>query len=138
MEHAFFHPSSGRVWIAIETPSAEILATYPEGTVEIPLPPGPDHQWSGEAWVHVPPPPAPDPVPSPVSALQARLALKRAGLLPAVEAAVMAADDEVQMAWAHAIEWNRNSPTILTLADALGLTSAQVDGLFRTAAGIEV
>jgi len=57
MERAFFHPSEG-VWIAIDDPSPEILASYPAGTQEIPPPPGPDHQWTGDAWV---PPPAPTP-----------------------------------------------------------------------------
>lgn len=68
MERAFFHTSEG-VWIAIDDPSPEILASYPAGTQEIPLPPGPDHQWTGDAWVHIPP--GPPPVPQAVSRFQA-------------------------------------------------------------------
>lgn len=54
MEHGFFHPSRG-YWQTIGEPSSEILATYPAGTVEVPLKPSADHEWQDGAWVHVPP-----------------------------------------------------------------------------------
>jgi hypothetical protein len=50
MEHGFFHPVNG-YWQTISTPSAEILAAYPEGTIEVPLQPSNLHTWSGSAWV---------------------------------------------------------------------------------------
>lgn len=50
MEKGFFHPDRG-YWQTISDPSEEILATYPEGTVEIPLMPDIQHMWSGEQWV---------------------------------------------------------------------------------------
>jgi hypothetical protein len=50
MEHGFFHPVTG-YWQTISTPSAEILAAYPEGTIEVPLQPSNLHTWSGSAWV---------------------------------------------------------------------------------------
>jgi hypothetical protein len=50
MEHGFFHPSVG-YWQTISTPSAEILAAYPDGTIEVPLQPSNLHTWSGSAWV---------------------------------------------------------------------------------------
>lgn len=31
----------------------ELMATYPEGTVEVPLKPGPDHEWQDGEWVQV-------------------------------------------------------------------------------------
>lgn len=35
-EHRYKSPD-GNEWVAIETPSAEILASYPDGTIEIPM-----------------------------------------------------------------------------------------------------
>lgn len=56
MEQGFFHPSRG-YWQTTGEPSADILAAYPDGTQPVPLKPGPDHEWSGGEWVHVPPAP---------------------------------------------------------------------------------
>jgi hypothetical protein len=56
MEKGFFHPDRG-YWQTISEPSAEILATYPEGTVEVPLKPHANCEWDGSTWVDVPPPP---------------------------------------------------------------------------------
>lgn len=92
--------------------------------------------WDGEAFA--PPPPEPAPVPETVSRFQARAALLQAGLLSAVEDAVAAADPMVQLAWAEAVEWRRQSPTILALGAAIGLAEAQLDDLFRAAAEIEL
>lgn len=78
-----------------------------------------------------------DSVPVSVSRFQARAALHVAGLLDAVEAAVAAAPDPlVQIAWADAQSFERSSPTIATLAAAIGLSDTQVDDLFIAAAKI--
>ena len=37
------------------TQIAELLASYPEGTVQVSLKPGSDYEWDGEAWVYSPP-----------------------------------------------------------------------------------
>lgn len=50
MEYGFFHPEIG-YWQTTGEPSEEIRADYPEGTVEVPLQPGPDYLWDGGAWV---------------------------------------------------------------------------------------
>lgn len=71
-----------------------------------------------------------------VSRYQARAALMQAGLLQAAEAAVAAADDQLQLAWAEAVEWRRNSPAIAAIGAALALTPEQVDRLFAAAAEI--
>lgn len=71
-----------------------------------------------------------------VSRFQARAALLEADLLDAANAAVAAADPIVQLAWADAQEFQRASPTIAALGAALGLTDAQIDELFESAAGI--
>lgn len=80
--------------------------------------------------------PPPPPVPQAVSRFQARAALYGAGLLDDVETAIADAVPLVQMAWADAQEFQRNSPTILALAGVLGLSESDVDELFITASGI--
>lgn len=67
------------------------------------------------------------------SRFQARAALHLAGLLPAVEATVADADPLMQLAWADAVEFRRDSPTIAAIAAGLDLTDEQVDELFRAA-----
>ncbi|MFC7067469.1 hypothetical protein [Brucella rhizosphaerae] len=76
---------------------------------------------------------APTPTPQVVSRFQARAALFAAGLLPQVENAISEAEPLVQMAWSDAQEFRRDSPTILALANVIGLTENQVDQLFTEA-----
>lgn len=71
------------------------------------------------------------------SRFQARAALHAAGLLASVEAAVAQADEFTKIAWADAVEFRRNSPTIAGLAGAVGMTDTQIDDLFRAAMQIE-
>lgn len=49
MEHGFYHPVEG-YWQTISTPSDAILASYSEGTIEVPIRPSPLHTWSGSEW----------------------------------------------------------------------------------------
>lgn len=80
-------------------------------------------------------------VPQQVTMRQARLALLGAGLLDDVGAAIAAIPDPVQrkaaqIEWEYAAIVERNSPLIQQLAPALGMTEAQMDELFATAAGL--
>jgi hypothetical protein len=68
-----------------------------------------------------------------VTPLQAKLALNQAGLLAQVQNAVNAADIATQLAWSNALTFERNSPFILNMAAALGLSPAQIDQLFLSA-----
>lgn len=79
--------------------------------------------------------PAPEPiqVPQVVTIRQAKLALLQAGLLDDVDAAAQA-DRATQIEWEYATEVRRNSPTLLTLQTALGLSEQQVNDLFISAA----
>jgi hypothetical protein len=88
-----------------------------------------------EALPYVPPAP---PVPTVVSRFQALAALHLAGVLPHVESLMSApeADFLVKLAWQNAQEFHRNSPMVLALSGALGLSTEQLDALFTTAAGI--
>ena len=75
-------------------------------------------------------------VPTVVSMAQARRALTDAGLITAIDAAVANADPATVIGWEHATELHRSSPTLLALASQLGLTSEQIDDLFRAASVI--
>ena len=98
---------------------------------------GPNHRVEPQgSWTPPPPPPVPAPVPAEVPQWQARRALLAAGLLTAVEAAVAAASQDIQITWEYAPNIVRNSPFIAAMAPALGLTDAQIDDLFRAAAAI--
>jgi hypothetical protein len=73
-----------------------------------------------------------------VTRAQARIALSRAGLLSAVEAAVSAADEETRIWYADAGVWKRNAAPVVSLGASLNLTPAQIDALFITASQIDV
>lgn len=101
------------------------------------LPAEPQERWR---WTDEGPLDLADPiaaVPQSVSRFQAKAALAMAGLLDQANAAVAASGDVVlQLAWAEATEFKRNSPGINALAPALGLDDAALDQLFITASGI--
>lgn len=87
---------------------------------------------------------APDdsPVPTSVTARQIRLWLVQHGIsLAAVEAAIdaipdAAARDSVRVEWEYAPYVERSHAMLVPLAEALGLTEAQVDQAFREAASL--
>lgn len=73
-------------------------------------------------------------VPSEVSPRQARLALLGAGILDQVDAAIAQQPKAVQVAWDYSVSVRRDNPLIAQIAAGLGMTEAQVDQLFITAA----
>jgi hypothetical protein len=81
-------------------------------------------------------PPAPG-VPPVIGSMNAKVALLRAGLLPAVQAWVNTQSAEQQLIWNTATNFRRDSTLIADGAAALGLSSAQLDQLFITAATIQ-
>jgi len=86
------------------------------------------------------PPAPPAPVPEAVTMRQARLALLGAGLLPGVSAAIAALPspqkEAAQIEWEYSQTVERNRGFVPLLGAALGLTDAQLDGLFVAAAGL--
>lgn len=76
------------------------------------------------------PPPA---VPGFVTNLQARKAIRAAGLKPDVDAAIAAGSEELQEEWRYAQEIRRDSARIAELAGVLGLDDAALDALFIAA-----
>lgn len=74
------------------------------------------------------------PVPTAVSAAQLKLALLGADLLDNVDAFAAAQPREAQIRWEYSTEFRRDHPMLNAMADAYGLTAAEVDDLFRQAA----
>ena len=73
-------------------------------------------------------------VPASVTPLQARKAIRAAGMKAAVDAWLASQTEEVREAWEFTIEVRRDSPLIAAAQSALNLTNAQMDGLFIQAA----
>lgn len=80
---------------------------------------------------------APSLVPASVTPLQARKALRIAGLKPAVEQFISTLSDEEREDWEYCIEVKRTDPTILKAATALGLTDEHLDQLFIGASQLD-
>jgi len=76
-------------------------------------------------------------VPTVITPLQGRIALKRANLLDAVEPAIVQANGETQIWWEYSTLWHRTHPVLNALGTSLGLSSEQIDDLFRVAGAIE-
>lgn len=78
------------------------------------------------------------PVPAEVTMRQARLALLAAGLLDDVEAAIAGMDEPAktaaQIEWEYSNALERDNTLVAILGPALGLSTNQVDDLFRAAA----
>lgn len=86
-------------------------------------------------WVirHPDPGSQPAPVPYSVTPRQARLALLNIGKLADVDTAVAASTEANKITWEYAVEITRDDPLIAFFGAELGLTSDQIDDLFRAA-----
>jgi hypothetical protein len=82
------------------------------------------------------PPPVVSSVPQVVTRAQAKIAMLRAGILGAVEAAVDAAGGEAEIWYRDALTWSRDNPYINSLGAQLGLSQTQIDLLFIEAGGV--
>lgn len=80
---------------------------------------------------------APSLVPTSVTPLQARKALRIAGLKPAVDQFISTLSEEEREDWEYCIEVKRTDPTILKAATALGLTDDHLDQLFIGASQLD-
>ena len=85
--------------------------------------------WNGTAFTYLQ-------TPQTVTMLQARLALDQTGLAAAVAAVIATQPQATQDYWNFSQSVNRNNPIVVNLGAALGLTTAQIDDLFRAAAAI--
>jgi hypothetical protein len=75
-------------------------------------------------------------VPSPISSPAARSVIYSMGLHTQVEAAVAEGSATVQQLWYTAATIDRNDPNLIAIGTALGLTSDQIDDMFRAAAAL--
>lgn len=75
-------------------------------------------------------------VPELVSPRQIRQAMSRMGIRTLVETAVAASDQDTKDWYAYATEFLRHSPVVLALAEALSVTSDQLDELWQIAASL--
>jgi len=111
---------------------------YYEGDIASPsdteVPRRPDYtcSWDGSSWVWFS-----TQVPEKVTMRQARMALLQAGMLSSVQSAIDSlsgtSGDAARIEWEFSAEVQRARPLVSTLQGILGLTSAQVDDLFRLA-----
>lgn len=84
---------------------------------------------------YVAPPP---PSPQSVTRFQALATLSAAGHLPTIRAHISTLDQDniTRLAWEHATDWERSSPTLNALATMLGLSDIEVDDLFVAASQV--
>jgi hypothetical protein len=98
--------------------------------------------WIDEDNQPLPADPEPVVVPQTVTMAQARIALQQAGLFAVVESVLNNLPEPKRAialtAWEYAPNVSRNGALVTTLASVVGLTEAQLDALFTTAAAIEL
>lgn len=102
----------------------------PAGTTAAPVPPLSGNQvWDGSAWVW---PAGGRDFPT-INARQIRLALIGANMFEATETAIAGLSAADKVTWEYATEYHRNHPLVVNLGAALGLTEAQIDGMWEIA-----
>ncbi|MEY3766920.1 MAG: hypothetical protein RLZ03_1880 [Pseudomonadota bacterium] len=140
------------VTVADESPLEPGVFLIPAGAVDAEPPAIPEGQrarwnngWALEAIPQPDPEPDPEPepprVPSQVTRAQGKVVLIQMGLWPQVVAFVDAIEDPVQKAIAEVavyetLHWQRTSPFLNQVADALGITQEQMDELFIEASRV--
>lgn len=108
----------------------------PENWTTLPPPTNPEYRFLGDGWKDVPPPP-PKPVTT-ITRRQGKQQLVIAGLDEQVELAIdgitNTTERKLTRIWYQdAAEWERDNAQLLSLGDALGLSSSQIDDLFQAA-----
>lgn len=107
----------------------------PAGAIDVDRAPEDARQaWQFPGWS-----PVPVTVPQEVTRFQARAALYQAGWLDEVEALIATPETDrmLVLAWQDALAFKRQSPFVQAMAQQLGLSEPQLDGLFIAAAQIE-
>lgn len=116
------------------TQLAELVATYPDGTVQVPLKPGANFEWQNGAWTEIEPsvPPAPDRV----SRRQFGMQLIISGWRTAADAWVAQQDESTRWAYENSDTFVRDDPMLQAGFAALGVNEQQVDEFFAAAAAL--
>lgn len=100
--------------------------------------------WLADGGVPAPPELVPDvpaelgPVPKSVSRFRARAVMQMAGILEAADTVVAEMHPLTRIAWIDAAYFRRDSPNLISVAQQLGLSNAQVDDFFRQADALEL
>jgi hypothetical protein len=100
-----------------------------EGSIEVPPRPSQFHAYVNDEWqfsVELKRASL-----KPLSARQVRLVLSQFNYRDAVEAGVAAAPQAVKDEWNYANDFQRNSPVLNGMAQALGISAADVDAMFE-------
>ena len=88
--------------------------------------------WTFDGVGFTSPLPTPEPIPQSITPRQARLKLLEVSLLDELEA-VITTNRAWQIEWEYATEVKRDSPLIEAIATQAGLTSEQIDQMFKDA-----
>jgi len=80
----------------------------------------------------------PSSVPKTVTRFQARAAMHLAGVLESVQTLMQSPETPAlaRLAWADALEFERDSPTVQAMGEMLGWSSSEIDDLFIAASKI--
>lgn len=147
MEKGFYHPSVG-YWQTVSDPDQKQRASYPEGTIEVPLKPFQYAEWNDDKWVKLPEPEAP--VPESITFAQLLIGLvgegwisveegrawrDRVSLPVQVETLIATLPPEQQFAAETRAmapsEVLRNDPLVVALGAVSGKTEKELDDFFR-------
>lgn len=117
--------------------TSEIFAYEADGSQDEYIKQGLVRMTDAEVHAHLNPPPAPPSVPGSITMRQARLCLHKHGMLAEVQLAIDALPEPdrtaAQIEWEYASVVERQG-FVLTIAQALGISSEQLDALFIEAA----
>lgn len=153
MERGFFHPARG-YWQTLGEPSEDVRRSYPNGTVEVPVKPGPNTEFVGGVWVAVAQPAPAPATPQQLSFAQLLIGLVAEGWIseaegeawlegrtPVAVQQLIATLPQSQRFAARARAARpstvlRGDPLLNALAASKGKTPAQVDAFFTTYAAV--
>lgn len=148
MELGFYHTDRG-YWQAITGSVEDLLPTYPDGTINVPLKPSANHEWQNGRWVYVEPPPAPPPssisrrefyqglaVAEKITKDEALAAIKTGTIPAALQAMIDSMSDEdaafkAECLLAGASGFERDNPLVMIFAINEGMSETEVDDFWR-------
>lgn len=142
-EHGFYHPERG-YWQAIDVADEDhldvLMASYPEGTIQVPFKPGEGYEWVGGEWL-APPPPTPEELRETFPTLnpaQIRLGLLSIGITEAMVEEKLQGNAAALIEWRTRPSYRRLHPLVLQLSapEGFNLPADQVDDLWLWAEGL--